>query len=115
MVCMKKRFQRTPKNYDGTATTSKDLRDLLGPVLTNLNASFSAQKEEVFKAWSDIIGTNIAPLAIPVSFDKGILTIKVKSSTLYSLLCTRDKHKLLKELQERFSKATVQNIIFRVG
>jgi hypothetical protein len=112
---MKKRFLRTPKNYDGIASPTKNLSALLGDFLTDLRVEDNAQKEEVFKAWSAIIGENLAPLAIPVSWEQGTLIVKVKSSTLYSLLCTKEKPKLLQKLREHFPNANVKNISFRVG
>jgi len=115
MVKMKKRFSRTPKNYDGTGATGKDIRDLFGLVLENLNVSDFAQKEEVFKAWFAIIGTNFELLAVPISLENGVLAIQVKSSILHDRLRNVERPKLLQQMQERFSKTVVQNIIFRIG
>lgn len=107
--------KRTSRYYDGTSPTGKELSSLLGAFLSELKVESGSQKEEVFKAWSDIIGTKLAEIAIPISWDKGILTVKVKSSTLYSLFCTKEKGPLMQKLQKALPHVAIKNISFRVG
>lgn len=110
---MKRDSSRTPRNYQGTQPPAKYLSSLLGTYLTDLRVENTAQKEEVFKAWFAIIGDNLAQLAIPISWEKEVLTVKVKGSTFYSLLSTKEKPRLLKKLRELFP--SIRNIIFRIG
>ena len=58
------------------------------------------------------MGEKMAPMTKPVSFADGVLTVKVKSSTLYSLLVAHEKPRLLGRLKEKFS---IRNLVFRVG
>ncbi len=86
--------------------------DLLPEILTNLGRKVGDKREEVYRFWYELIGEKMAPLTEPVSLIDGILTVKVKSSTLYSLLCQHEKGRLLQRLQDKFS---IRNLVFRVG
>ncbi len=108
-------MKRTPKYYDGIKGTNKNLQELLPHFLAELQGEYSLQKEEVFKAWYAIIGENLALIAVPISFTNKVLKIEVKSQTLYSIFCTRDKPHLLRKLQERLSKNAIEKIVFRIG
>jgi hypothetical protein len=68
--------------------------------------------EEIFHFWQELIGDKMGPLTEAVSFVDGTLVVKVKSSTLYSLLCQHERPRLLKRLQEKFP---IRNLVFRVG
>jgi hypothetical protein len=103
---------RTPKNYSGVENPVKKVADLLGDVLSDLRKRSADPREEIFQLWRDLIGEKMALLAEPISFADGVLTVKVKSSTLYSLLVTHERPRLLGKLQEKFS---IRNLMFRVG
>lgn len=104
--------KRTPRNFDGTQNTGKKISDLLPDILADISKKIKDPREEVFQAWYQLIGEKMAPMTQPVSLIDGVLTVKVKSSTLYSLLCQHEKPRLLKQLKEKFS---VQNLVFRIG
>jgi hypothetical protein len=103
---------RTPRNYFGTQNPEKKIADLLPEILSDLGKKIRDPREEIFQFWRDLIGEKMAPLTEPVSFIDGVLTVKVKSSTLYSLLVAHERPRLLGRLQEKFS---IRNLIFRVG
>jgi len=103
---------RTPKNYFGTANPEKKMADLLPEVLRDLRVKSVDPREEIFQSWKELIGEKMAPLTDPISFVDGVLTVKVKSSTLYSLLVVHERPRLLGLLQQKFS---IRNLIFRVG
>lgn len=88
------------------------MADLLPDLLFDVGRKAKDPREEIFRFWSELMGEKMAPLTEPVSFEDGTLTVKVKSSTLYSLLVTHEKPRLLGRLQEKFS---VRNLVFRVG
>lgn len=85
---------------------------MLSEILSDLGKRTKDPSIEIFKAWQNLIGEKMAHLAEPVSYIDGILTVKVKSSTLYSLLAGPEKSRLLKTLKEKFS---IRNLVFRVG
>jgi hypothetical protein len=103
---------RTPRNYSGVENPVKKMTDLLPEMLNDLGRRAGDRREEVFRFWLDLIGEKMAPMTQPVSLVDGVLTVKVKSSTLYSLLVQHEKPRLLGRLQEKFS---IRNLVFRVG
>jgi hypothetical protein len=103
---------RTPRNYSGTENPVKKVADLLPEVMGDLGIRCSNPKEELFQLWAELMGEKMKNLTEPLSFVDGVLTVKVKSSTLYSLLVTHERPRLLGKLQEKFS---VRNLVFRVG
>ncbi|MEI8365645.1 MAG: DUF721 domain-containing protein [Parachlamydiaceae bacterium] len=112
---MIKKGPRTPYRYDGTQVTSHQVKDLLTGVLSKLNSSCQERPEMVLEAWPAIIGSKLAGMTQATSFFEGVLTVKVRNSTLHSLLSCHDKSKILTALRQRFPKTRIQNIVFRIG
>lgn len=106
---------RTPRGYDDVEPTGKELSKLLPEVLAKVGSNFQKRPDLILLAWPEIIGEKLAPMTQAVSFIEGVLTVKVKNSSLYSLLVQHEKNKLLKQLQGRFPSVTIRNIIFRLG
>ncbi len=104
--------RRTKRNYQGINPTGKKISDLLPEMLGNLKQRGSVSQEAVFAFWFTLIGQKMAPLTQPISLKNRVLTIKVKSATLYALLCQYEKPRLLEALQAKFQ---VDDLIFRVG
>lgn len=103
---------RTPRNYHGVLSPLKRISDLLPEAMGEISRKMADPREEIAVFWSELLGEKMAPLTEIVSFEEGVLTVRVKSSTLYSLLCQHEKPRLLQRLKERFS---IRNIVFRVG
>lgn len=112
---MSKSVLRTPKNYDGTAVTTHRVGDLLSAVLSQIGSVYQDRPDLVLAAWPDIIGDKLAPMTQAISLVDGVLTVKVKNSTLHSLLSRHDKFRILAALKERFPKVKVNNIVFRIA
>lgn len=106
---------RTPKNYDGTRLTSHKVGDLLPNVLSQISEVYQARPDLVLAAWPDIIGPKLAAMTQAVSLYNGILKIKVKNSTLHSLLSRHDKFRILSIIQQKFPRAEIQNIEFWIA
>lgn len=106
---------RTPKYYDGVRPTAKQIRNLLPGVLAEIGEGFADRPDLVLAAWPEIIGSKLAPMTQAVSFREGLLTVKVKNSTLLSLLSQHERPKLLKSLQQKFPSITIKGIVFRIG
>ncbi|NDD57918.1 MAG: DUF721 domain-containing protein [Chlamydiae bacterium] len=112
---MAKFFSRTPKYYDGTAKTTKELSQILPDALRKLGANFEQRPDLILAIWPELIGEKLAPMTQAVSFVEGILTVKVRNSSLYSLLSQHEKPKLVKALRSRFPSVIIRNINFRLG
>ena len=94
---------------------SKKMDQILPSVLNGIDKRYHQKPSRIIEAWPMIIGEKLASFTEVVSLEKGTLNIKVKSSTLLSLLVREEKARLLKELQSKFSKDAVRNINFRIG
>ena len=105
-------MHRTPRHFDGTARTGKLLSEILPEAVRDIREKAGQGGEEIFRFWQELIGDKMGPLTDAVSFVDGVLIVKVKSSTLYSLLCQHERPRLLKRLQEKFP---VRSLVFRVG
>lgn len=108
-------YVRTPKNFDGTAVTAHQMADILPFVLSKVNDTYQQRPDLILTAWPEIIGSKLASMTEAVSFADSVLTVKVKNSTLYSLLSQHDKPRILKNLRDRFPKTDITNIVFRIG
>ena len=96
-----------------TARTSKHIRDVLPRVMTNIGKVYKDRPDLVIGAWPEVVGSRLAPQARAVSFTEGFLLVKVKSSTLLSLL-THDKPRIVKSLRSKFPNTTIKSVVFRL-
>jgi hypothetical protein len=95
--------------------TPKHIKNLLPKVLEDIDKNYQKNPKNIKKMWPEVIGEKLAPMTKIHSFDKGVLVIKVKSSTLHSLLSNYEKERLLKKMQKKFSKKIIRNIFFKIG
>jgi predicted nucleic acid-binding Zn ribbon protein len=112
---MYKSNKRTKKNYDGINWPVKELKNILPSMISEISQKNKKNPLTIQREWKNIIGEKLAPMTEVERFEDGKLIVKVKSSTLHSLLCQHEKQKLLTILQKKYSKETVRDIIFRVG
>jgi len=106
---------RIPRYYDGTEPTGREIKNLLSDVLGKIGLQQADRPDLILAAWPELIGAKLAPYTEAISFRDGFLTVKVKNSTLYSLLAQHEKKRLLKSLREKFPSVTIKNLIFRIG
>lgn len=107
--------RRTPKNYDGTGLTTHRVGEVLTTVLAKIGDSFQDRPDILLASWPEIIGPKLAPMTQAVSFINGVLVVKVRNSTLHSLLNQYEKGKVLASLRQKFPRANITNVIFRIG
>lgn len=103
---------RVKRNFDGTEPPGRKISDLLPSLLGAIEKNAKDEKEAIAKVWSALLGEKMAPLTRVVSWKNGVLTIKVKSATLYALLSQHEKARLLGKIREKFR---VEELLFRVG
>jgi predicted nucleic acid-binding Zn ribbon protein len=108
-------YRRTPRDYDGTRLTTQRVNELLPVVLRKIHKMHQDRPDLILAAWPEIVGAKLAPMTEAVSFQDGILSVKVRNSTLYSLLKLHDRQKLLAKLQKKFPDTEIKNIHFRIG
>lgn len=112
---MNKSLRRTPKNYDGPGLTTHKMSELLPVVLQNVGKVYEGRPDLVLAAWPEIIGAKLAPMTQAISFSSGVLIVKVKNSTLHSLLSQHDKPRIMASLKQKFPNLAIRNVIFRIG
>ncbi|MGA8164589.1 MAG: DUF721 domain-containing protein [Waddliaceae bacterium] len=112
---MKKFLRQTPKGYDGTKVTTHQFRDLLTNVLADMDRALCDRPRLIIDSWPGIIGPTIAPLTKAASFRDGVLVVRVKNSTVYSLLSQNEKPHLLKALRKKFPNVAFRRLVFRLG
>ncbi len=108
-------IQRIPRHYDGTEPTARQVRHLLPHILSQIGAAHRERPDLVLAAWPHVLGEKLAPMTQAVSFHEGILTVKVKNSTLLSLLAQHERLRLMRSLQEKFPSIKIKNLVFRIG
>lgn len=108
-------YRRTPKNYDGTKITTQRIGDLLPPLLAKIGAVYIQRPDLILAAWPEIIGSKLAGMTQAVSFREGVLLVKIKNSTLHSLLSQYERPKILSGLRQKFPNVEIKNIYFRIG
>ncbi len=106
---------QTSERSEWTAVTTRHMTHLLPKVLASIEKSFHQQKQSVAAFWPEIIGSKLAPMTEVVSVCDGLLVVKVKNSTLLSLLSRHEKGRILRLLQTRCPGAEIKNIHFRIG
>jgi len=110
-----KRTGRTPRHYDETRVVNHRLSDLLHVVLEQVSEAYKEQPDLILASWPEVIGPQLAPMTQTVSFEEGVLAVKVKNSTLYSLLSQHDKPRLVQNLRKMFPKVQIKTIHFKFG
>lgn len=104
-----------PKGYNGTAVTTHKFSDVLPFVISRISKVHEDRPDLVLAAWPHVIGPKMAQFTQPISFVNGILTVKVKNSTIHSLLTQNDKPKILNALRQKFPDVRISNVYFRLG
>ncbi|WP_068466501.1 DUF721 domain-containing protein [Candidatus Protochlamydia phocaeensis] len=112
---MSKSYSRTPRHYDGTQLTTHCINDVLPAVLSKIGEAYHQRPDLILAMWPEIIGPKLAAMTQAVSFADGILVVKVKNSTLHSLLSQNDKPRILNQLRQKFPQVEIKTISFRIG
>ncbi|MBI2810851.1 MAG: DUF721 domain-containing protein [Candidatus Melainabacteria bacterium] len=102
-------------NKKDSGLTNKQIQDLLPKVLGSIGAVHRDRPDLILAAWPQLIGEKLAAMTKAVSFENGMLAVKVSNSTLYSLLAQHERGRLLKSLREKFPSVEIKNINFRLG
>ncbi len=109
-------YRKTYRNFGFSSTpTSRHITQILPQVLSEIGQKYQDRPDLIIASWPQIIGEQLASQARAVRFDEGFLVVKVSNSTLYSLLSTTDKPRLIKRLRERFPQVTIKSIVFKLG
>jgi hypothetical protein len=101
--------------YDGSGKTSWLAGELTSGLMHEITHAIQERPDLVLAAWPEVVGSQLASMTTAVSFLDGVLSVKVRNATLFSLLNQREKGRILAHLRSRFPKMTIANIVFRMG
>ena len=109
-------FQKTPFSHEGDGSPSKHLGDLLIAHLGVIQSRYGAKTHRAVDMWPHIVGPKIASMTQAVRIEEQVLYVKVKNSTLLSLLSTKeDKQKILTIMRKQLPGIAIRDIMFRIG
>jgi hypothetical protein len=104
------------KNYrNNLISTNKQLKDILPKFFDDIEKKYLQNPSLIINYFGEIVGEKIAKMTEIISFENKTLYVLVKSATLYSILKTEEKTRLLNLMQKKFSKEIIKNIIFKIG
>ena len=83
---MSKQYKRTPFGYDGSQVTTHRLPDLLPHVMHSVRDLFQQQPAVILEMWPAVVGPQLALFTSAWRFENNVLYVRVKNSTLLSLL-----------------------------
>ena len=88
---------------------------LVPAVMKQLGLEQRLQQSQVFYLWPNIVGSDIARHAQPVSLRNGLLVVAVDHPVWLQELVRYDKPLILQKVRERIGKQAVRDICFRIG
>jgi hypothetical protein len=101
---------------NGSATTSRQLKDVARRYLAHLEQKLQSQPRAVVELWSTIAPPAVAGMTRAVKFEEGILYVHVSHSAVLSLLHEASERKrLVDALQQKIPEVAVRDISFRIG
>jgi hypothetical protein len=105
-----------PLSQEGSATTSRHIKDVAERYLAHLEQKLQTKPREVLEFWPKVIGPAFAGMTRAEKFEEGVLYVRVKNSTLLSLLHTLSERKRLVEaLRLAAPGVEIKDISFRIG
>ncbi|MEM8629355.1 MAG: DUF721 domain-containing protein [Chlamydiota bacterium] len=108
-------MKRVRKSGSTTDSPIKKIAPLLEDFLDKMRPRKEREKTVVFQAWYTLVGARMQDLTSPVSFYEGVLTVSVKTHTLYTFLCTHETERLLQEMRRKVRKPPIKKIRFKIG
>ncbi|HVM62263.1 MAG TPA: DUF721 domain-containing protein [Verrucomicrobiae bacterium] len=95
--------------------TGSPASQLVPDVMRKLGLEERLRQSQVFFLWSEIVGTEVAHHAQPVSLRNGLLVVAVDHPVWLQELSRYHKPLLLQKVQQRVGKKAVRDIRFRIG
>lgn len=91
----------------------RSIQSVLPKLLKSIDLSKGKWREEILKAWPQVVGEQVNSYTEVVDCDHDTLTIRVKSATLYSMLVMQERERILKKFQEKYPELGIKKIVFR--
>jgi len=92
-----------------------NLKDAMKTMLKKSGINFMKKNSGVLQIWNNVVGEEVAIMAVPASFKAGVLTVEVANSALLHELAQFHKEELLESLRQACPNVTIRNIRFKLG
>ena len=97
------------------AQAANPANKLVPLVMKHLGLEKRLQQSQVFYLWPDIVGSDVARHAQPVSLRNGLLVVAVDHPVWLQELSRYYKPLILQKVRERVGQKAVRDIAFRIG
>ncbi len=104
-LAYKRQFEEFP--------AGKEVKNLLSSVLKKIDTRQKINISQIRNTWSELIGEKYSAMTEVISFDDGVLTIKINSAPLFSILKAEQKTKLESEMRKRIPALKLKKLNFR--
>ena len=104
-----------PFGINPNIPTGSPASQLVPQVMKKLGLEERLQQSQAFFLWPEIVGSDIARHAQPVSLRNGLLLVTVDHPVWLQELSRFHKPLMLQKVQERVGKKAVRDICFRIG
>ena len=91
----------------------KDVKNLLSTVLKKIDNRQKNNIGRISEIWNLLLGERYAPMTKVVEFHEGVLTIKIDSAPLFSILKSEQKTQLEKEMRKRMPTLQLKKLNFQ--
>jgi predicted nucleic acid-binding Zn ribbon protein len=91
------------------------IREVLVQLAPALGLETRLREEEIFSAWSEIVGEFFARHSRPVRLHQGLLVVNVLQPTVLYELDRQWKPLILSKLKKRFGGRLIKELRFRIG
>lgn len=112
MCCLRKKANVNRKQFE-QFPAGKEAKNLLASVLKKIDNRQRISIAAIRKVWIEILGEKYATMTEVVAFDEGVLTVKINSAPLFSILKAEQKTQLEKEMRKRMPALKLQKLNFR--
>lgn len=112
MSCLKRKPSVNKKHFE-QFPAGKEAKYLLNSVLKKIDTRQKVSIVQIRQVWANLLGEKYAAMTEVVAFDNGVLTVKINSAPLFSILKAEQKTRLEKEMQKRMPALKLQKLNFR--
>jgi predicted nucleic acid-binding Zn ribbon protein len=105
------------RGYEEPADLSRyqhDMAEAVARTMKGLGFNDRFHEDQIFSAWSEVVGDFIAANARPTKLERSVLTIQVLNSSVHYEM-ERMKSTILAKMQDRFGKKNIREVRFRLG
>jgi len=93
----------------------KKLQPLIDQFMKKLDQQRGQSAKDLIENWNEIVGQHIADFTTPLFLKNKIFYVAVKNASVYSLLNTYEKKRLLQIIRKTFPHLSILQIVFKMG